>query len=79
MITTNPRAVYTEYGWTAEVEILKDNSDAEKYSYTLRVIQTYADGILGSHPDGYEFSVFADKRHTAYCGWRLQRNDEVGA
>ena len=69
---TNSRAVYTEYGWTAEVEILKDNSDEEKYSYTLRVIRTYADGTLGSHPDGHEFSVFADKRYAAYCDWKME-------
>ena len=71
-VAVKRNAVYTECGWQAEVEILEDNSDSEKYSYKLKVIKTYIDGILGSFPDGYIFNVFASKRHFAYCGWRLE-------
>ena len=67
----NKTAVYTESGWTAEVEILADNSDAEQYRYTLRVIKTLADGYLGRLHDGHIFNVFAVKQYAAYCGWRL--------
>jgi len=71
-------AVYTESGWQAEVEILEDNSDAEKYRYTLKVIRTYRDGVLGSLPDGHVFAVYAVKQHIANCGWRLQIPSEAG-
>ena len=66
-------AMYTESGWTAEVEIVSDDSDDKHYRYTLRVIQTLADGYLGRLHDGHVFNVFADKRHMAYCGWKLNK------
>ena len=68
---TNPKTTYTECGWVAEVEILEDNSDTDKYSYTLKVVKTLADGIFGSLPDGHVFKVFAHRRYMAYCDWRL--------
>ena len=67
----NKTAVYTESGWTAEVEILADDSDENQYRYTLRVIKTLADGYLGHLHDGHIFTVFAVKQYAAYCGWRL--------
>ena len=67
----NQTAVYTECGWQAEVEILENNSDSEKYSYTLKVIKTLVNGKLGSLPDGHIFTAFVDKRHLIYCDWRL--------
>ena len=68
---TAPTAVYYESGWKAEVEILENNSDAAKYSYKLKVIKTYADGIFGRLPDGQIFTAFADKNYMAYCDWRF--------
>ena len=64
-------AVYTESGWTAEVEIISDDSDDKNFRYTLRVIQTLADGYLGRLHDGHIFDIFAVKEYAAYCGWRL--------
>ena len=75
MNKTNEKATYTESGWQAEVEILEDNSDSTKHSYTLKVIKTCTDGRYGRLPDGHVFKVFADKRHMAYCDWRLSKTD----
>ena len=68
-------AVYSESGWVAEVEIVADDSDANQYRYTLRVIQTLTDGYLGRLHDGHIFKVFAVKQYAAYCGWRLSTAD----
>ena len=70
-------AVYTELGWKAEVEVLRDDSDSSKYKYTLKVIKTLADGLLGRFPDGHIFTAFIDKNHMVYCDWRLTFN-EIG-
>jgi hypothetical protein len=75
---SNKNAVYTESGWVAEVEIITDDSDAKQFNYTLRVVQTLAEGYLGSLHDGHIFSVFADKQHLAYCGWSLSKAREDG-
>ena len=70
-------AVYTESGWIAEVEIMADNSDEKQYDYTLRVVQTFADGYLGSLHDGHIFTVFAEKQYMAYCGWHLTAKEDT--
>ena len=70
-LTASKNAVYTESGWTTEVEILVNDSDEEHYRYTLRVIQTLTDGYLGHLHDGHIFNVFAVKKYAACCGWRL--------
>ena len=75
---SDKNAVYTESGWVAEVEIITDDSDAKRFSYTLRVVQTLAEGYLGSLHDRHIFSVFADKQHLAYCGWSLTKAREDG-
>jgi len=75
---SDKNAVYTESGWVAEVEIITDDSDAKQFNYTLRVVQTLAEGYLGSLHDGHIFSVFADKQHLAYCGWSLSKAREDG-
>jgi hypothetical protein len=79
MFLTAENAIYTESGWVAEVEILEDYSDAKHYWYTLKVVKTHADGYLGSLPVGHIFTVFADRQHLAYCGWRLSVADNAAA
>ena len=68
-------AVYSESGWVAEVEVVKDDSDAKQYRYTLRVIKTLKDGYIGRLHDEHIFNVFAIKQYAANCGWRLSTAD----
>ena len=74
----NQTAMYTECGWRAEVEILEDNSNPQKYSYKLKVIKTHADGKFGRLPDGHVFTAFADKQHMIYCDWQLNKTENGG-
>ena len=71
------KAIYTESGWQAEVEILEDSSDPNKNCYKLKVIKTLESGKFGSMPDGHIFTVSADKRHMIFCNWRLSKVEEV--
>jgi len=67
------RAIYSEDGWKAEVEILEDNSDNEWSRYTLKVIRTlFESRFWKSPPDGQVFSVDQRKNAGAWGGmWHL--------
>jgi len=53
--------IYREDDWTAEVEILEDNSNKVWLSYRLKVVKTLVESrMYKPPPDGHVFT--ADKR-----------------
>ena len=70
--------VYREDDFKAEVEVLKDESDAQWARFTLRVVRTLrASKIYKPTPDGEVFSV--DRKKDAHWGGMWTIRDEVSA
>ena len=59
-------ARYQEDGWIADVEILKDESDAERERYELKVIKTIHKPWMHETPkDGHVFSCDQERKSSA--------------
>lgn len=65
--------VFSEDGWKAEVEILKDTSDEEWHRYDLKVLRTLRESrIFIAAVDGTVFHV-EQLKNGAWCGmWHLE-------
>lgn len=65
--------IYQEDDWIAEVEIVKDKSNAEWTILELKVIRTIqASLIFKPTPDGTIFECSVKKKYPRMGGWSLR-------